>query len=292
MNEKGKKSKEIPVRFIDKDIREPDLSGDFNIRNLENLLSGENMFQELHRHDFYFILALESGQGNHEIDFKSYELHDYSVFLMRPGQVHTLNLKASSTGYLIQFTTDFYYSQQKESNHIFRRVRSKNFYPLDSFRYQNIRPILDGIFQEFINKNGKHEKAIKSYLDILFIKLFREHDKNEEKKVDLYKQQRLEEFIELVENHIFTIKQVSQYAKKLNLSPYQLNSVTKALLGKTSSEVINEYIILESKRHLLATSNQIKEIAYHLGYDDVSYFIRFFKKHTGYSPETFRQHFR
>jgi AraC-like DNA-binding protein len=74
----------------------------------------------------------------------------------------------------------------------------------------------------------------------------------------------------------------------MNLSHYQLNEITKVTVGKTASELINEHIILEAKRYLLATSNQIKDIADHLGYEDVSYFIRFFKKQSGYSPESFR----
>jgi len=78
----------------------------------------------------------------------------------------------------------------------------------------------------------------------------------------------------------------------LNLSVYQLNAITKATLGKTCSEVINEHIILEAKRCLLATSNKIGQTAYRLGYEDISYFIRFFKKQTGYSPEAFRNNFR
>jgi YesN/AraC family two-component response regulator len=72
------------------------------------------------------------------------------------------------------------------------------------------------------------------------------------------------------------------------MSIYQLNNVTKTTLNKTASEVINEHIILEAKRHLLATSELVNQIAYYLGYDDPSYFIRFFKKHTGASPEAFR----
>ncbi|HEX8279287.1 MAG TPA: helix-turn-helix domain-containing protein [Segetibacter sp.] len=36
----------------------------------------------------------------------------------------------------------------------------------------------------------------------------------------------------------------------------------------------------------------MNQIADHLGYEDVSYFIRFFKKHTGYSPEAFRYNYR
>jgi len=78
----------------------------------------------------------------------------------------------------------------------------------------------------------------------------------------------------------------------MHLSAYQLNAITKTALGKTSSELINEWIILESKRNLLATTNQINQIAFQLGYEDVSYFIRFFKKHTGYSPEAFRANFK
>jgi AraC-like DNA-binding protein len=105
-------------------------------------------------------------------------------------------------------------------------------------------------------------------------------------------QEHLDKFLGLLEINIFTHKQVSQYAGMLNLSAYQLNTIAKTTLGKTSSELINEHIILEAKRCLLATSSQINQTAYRLGYEDVSYFIRFFKKHTGYSPEAFRNNFR
>jgi YesN/AraC family two-component response regulator len=78
----------------------------------------------------------------------------------------------------------------------------------------------------------------------------------------------------------------------MKLSPYQLNAITKATIGKTTSDLINEHLVLEAKKHLLATTNQVKDIAFQLGFEDVSYFIRFFKKHTGYSPEVFRHNSR
>jgi AraC-like DNA-binding protein len=87
------------------------------------------------------------------------------------------------------------------------------------------------------------------------------------------------------------VKNPSQYAALLNLSTYQLNNTTKTLLGKSASELINDRVILEAKRYLLATSNQIIQIAGHLGYEDASYFVRFFKKHTGLSPEAFRKNY-
>ena len=105
-------------------------------------------------------------------------------------------------------------------------------------------------------------------------------------------QERLDKFLELVEANVSTHKKVSEYADMLNLSAYQLNAITKRAVGKTSSDIIDEYIILESKRYLLATSNQVNQIAYQLGFDDVSYFIRFFRKHTGQTPDSFRNNLR
>jgi AraC-like DNA-binding protein len=78
----------------------------------------------------------------------------------------------------------------------------------------------------------------------------------------------------------------------MNLSFYQLNEITRTAVGKTASAMIVEYIVLEAKRYLLASPNQVKEIADYLGYEDPSYFIRFFKKQTGLSPDAFRKNFK
>lgn len=270
--------------------KEPNFSESFSIRDVGNLLAGKDMVQELHRHDYFFILALKKGKGHHEIDFKSYNVCDNSVFFMHPGQVHHLTLKAGSTGYLMQFKTDFYYAHNKASNQLLRRASNKNLCQLDAKRFTKLISILTYIFQEYTHRQERYEEVIKANLGIFFIELIRHQrkGKNSLDKVNPYMQERLEEFLELLEVHVSRHKQVSHYADMLKLSSYQLNAITKATLGKTCSELINEHIILESKRYLLATSNQVKDIAYTLGYDDVSYFIRFFRKHTGYSPEAFR----
>lgn len=253
---------------------------------------GKDMIQELHRHDFFFVLALEKGRGSHEIDFTSYEVCDHSIFFMRPGQVHHHTLKAGSTGYLMQFKTDFHSPQGELSHQLLRRASNPNLYQLDANRFQKLLSLLTYIFQEYTDRQEGYQEVIKANLGIFFIELVRQHGKSISDNGNPYTQQRLEEFLELLEMHVSNCKQASEYAEMLNLSPYQLNAIIKASLGKTCSEQINEHIILEAKRYLLATTNQVNQIAYHLGYDDVSYFIRFFKKHTGYSPETFRLNFR
>ncbi|MDP4265324.1 MAG: AraC family transcriptional regulator [Bacteroidota bacterium] len=286
--------RKIPVRHIAQSEKEPASSEKFNIRDVSVLLNGEDLFQDLHRHNFYFILALQKGIGTHEIDFKSHPVLDNSVFFLRPGQVHQLMLKAGCTGYLVEFNAEFYQPVTKLSIQRFRRAGSKNFCKIDIDRFKKIYSILTYIFQEYNEKKEGYQDVINANLDIFFIELVRQsqNPKTISNNISSYKQERLEEFLELVEKHITSHKQVSQYTDLMNLSPYQLNEITKATLGKTSSELINEYIILEAKRYLMATPNQIKDIADHLGYEDVSYFIRFFRKHTGYSPEAFRHNFR
>lgn len=283
----------IPIRHLDHQA-EPALSGHFGIRAVADILDGKDMVQELHRHDFFYILVLKNGQGEHEIDFVEYAISDRCLFLMRPGQVHKIHLKAGSTGFLLQFNPQFLdapYSSIRES---LRKVSHRNFCTLGGDDFPDLERPLDHILKEFGQKKEGYEEVIKASLHIFFIELLRYRKTQPDHPVAAapYAQEKLEEFLDLVQQDVFEHKQASHYAQKLNLSAYQLSSITKSLLERTPSEVINDHIILESKRNLLATSMQVNQIAYHMGYDDTSYFIRFFRKHTGVSPESFRQNFR
>ncbi|MBC9796784.1 AraC family transcriptional regulator [Sinomicrobium weinanense] len=282
--------KEIPVRTI----KEPDFSGSFAISDLGDLLAEKDMVEALHRHNFFFVLAIEKGTGTHHIDFTAYPVTDHSVFVIRPGQVHQLTIKQGSKGYLMVFDPGFYPPQKEPKNQLFKKANRKNYYKPDSGKFRRLLHILDNIFLEHSDRQTGYKEVIKSNLDIFFIELARQNQEPDSisKSNTSYAQERLQEFLELLESHICTNKQVVFYAEMLHLTPYQLNAITKNILDKTCSQLIYEHVVLEAKRNLLATSNQVNEIAYHLGYEDTSYFIRFFKKHTGFSPETFRQNFK
>ena len=286
--------KKIPIRQINSPQNEPPSYESFRIRKVQDLLDREDLFHELHRHDFFFIIALQKGGGIHEIDFTNYTVLDNSVFFMRPGQVHQLQLKSDSTGYIIEFNAEFYHPKDKASTQRLRKASNKNYCKLEINRFEKLLGILTYIFQEYAGKEEGYLDIIKANLEIFFTEFVRQspNPNGPSTNVNPYTQDRFEEFLDLLDKHITTHKQVSQYTDLMNLSPYQLNEITKSSIGKTASELINEQIILEAKRYLLATPNQIKEIADQLGYEDVSYFIRFFKKQTGYSPEAFRHNFR
>ena len=282
----------IPVRHIETSQEETNLPEGFSIRKVQVLLDGKNMVQELHRHDFFYVLVLEKGAGHHAIDFEPCEVADRAVFCMRPGQVHALTLHAGSRGYLMQFNAAFGSAYEPAVQQALRRASRQNGYRLNTRAFDKLYAVLDRIFQEYTLQQEGFQAMIKANLSIFLIELDRgPHRERSLAGNRLYEQERLEEFEELLETHAARHKQVAYYAGIMNLSPYQLNAITKATLGKTCSEVISEYILLEARRYLLATSRQVNQIAYQLGYEDTSYFIRFFKKHTGQSPEAFRQNF-
>lgn len=92
----------------------------------------------------------------------------------------------------------------------------------------------------------------------------------------------------LVEANFKAEHSVSFYAGELCKSPKTLSNLFAAYNHKTPSQVIQERIMIEARRLLSYTNKPVKEITFELGFEDVSYFSNFFKKHTQSSPVDFR----
>ena len=97
------------------------------------------------------------------------------------------------------------------------------------------------------------------------------------------------QFKSLVDENFTKNWALTKYASELNVTIHHLNSIIKSVCNKTTSEIISERIILEAKQFLQFSDENISEISYTLGFEDSSYFARYFKKHTTYSPLEFRK---
>ncbi|MCF0069167.1 helix-turn-helix transcriptional regulator [Dyadobacter sp. CY261] len=103
-------------------------------------------------------------------------------------------------------------------------------------------------------------------------------------------------FIELLERQFpvepphqkLGLRSAKDYAEQLSIHVNYLNKVLKEITGKTTTELITERIIKESKILLKHTDWNVSEIAYSLGFDEPSHFNNLFKKHTTLSPRAFR----
>ena len=85
------------------------------------------------------------------------------------------------------------------------------------------------------------------------------------------------------------LEHMNDYAAKLNISPNHLNKVVKGTTGKSTSNWIEEAIMLKAKMLLKCTGLHLSEIAAKVGIMDQSYFARKFKQHEGITPSEYRQ---
>jgi AraC-like DNA-binding protein len=97
------------------------------------------------------------------------------------------------------------------------------------------------------------------------------------------------EFKKLVEKNFVSIREVSQYAAMLHITPKHLAEITKEHTGKSPKELINDMLLLEARVLLGSTDQSITEIAHRLQFGDQSHFCHFIKQHTGLSPQAFRK---
>jgi len=82
---------------------------------------------------------------------------------------------------------------------------------------------------------------------------------------------------------------VSMLASRLNLSPRYLSDLLKQETGKTAIDLIHIYLVNEAKNRLMGDNQSVSEIAYQLGFENLPYFSRLFKKETGISPNQFKK---
>ena len=92
----------------------------------------------------------------------------------------------------------------------------------------------------------------------------------------------------LVKNYKKT-RNAKDYAQTMNISYKHLNNICKSILGKTAKEFIDDYLILETKRHLASSNISIKELTFKMGFDEPTNFVKFFKKHTQQTPSQFKK---
>lgn len=101
-------------------------------------------------------------------------------------------------------------------------------------------------------------------------------------------QVKYEEFLALVSENFMTEKSVAFYAEKLYMTPKYLTTLVKNVSGKTATDWIDTFLVLEAKNLLKYSELTIKEIGYHLNFRSIPSFHKFFKSQTGLTPNEYR----
>jgi AraC-like DNA-binding protein len=266
---------------------------DFEFYRFELFAKNIDHLKRPHRHDHFALFFVTSGEGSHLIDLKQYELTGKRVFLIAPGQVHAWQTIKGVKGYVLLFSRDFFtitLQYQELRSYLFdNMVYQRPCLDLDTESYQHLESIFISIENEG-NRNRKYGKNIvRSYINIILFEITRSYERDIPVQVNNQRGgQLVKSFNSMVNKHYKTNPTVSYYAGQLGITPNYLNSVCKKYKGKSASDIIHDRVILEAKRLLTHSDKTVAQIAYDLSFEDNSYFGRFFKKHTGFTPAKFR----
>ncbi len=96
-------------------------------------------------------------------------------------------------------------------------------------------------------------------------------------------------FMRLMERDYKTSRDVNYYAQQMSITPKYLTNIVKQVTGHTPKSIIDQYTVLQIKIALHRSQQSIKEIAWEYRFPDASFFCRYFKKHTGMTPQQARR---
>lgn len=261
------------------------------VNTFQEHLVNHSFVEQPHRHNSYLLVFFTHGSGTHEVDFDVFDIQPGSLFVLQPGQMHHWNLSLDVAGFVIiyaQETYDLYFGQKKIGDYPFySSVHNKPEIRFDPLEMQAILPYFDLIVHENGSKETGSRDKIINLLDCIHIEIARNYSALHSHQTHSYNV-KIKNFEIVLEQHFRSRKPPSFYASELSITLKHLNRITNEILKKTATEVISERTILEAKRMLTDKQLSVNEIADSLGFEDYSYFSRFFKKQTGQSPTAFR----
>ncbi len=246
-----------------------------------------------HRHSFYQLLWFRNS-GKHYIDYEVIKHPANTLFLINKNQIHYFCADSSNEGFLFHFNDSFISNLNLDLLSRFTiSIFNEIVEPYIILEDQNSRIIEDNakrILTEFEEEKENYSHIIlHQFLGLLYQI---ERIKNEQTP---FKTDANSDFYKIVKFKQEVIKNIDEqlgleeFASRLDISTKKLTALTKQYTSLTPGALIKELKILEAKRMLSHQDVSIKEIAYSLGFDQPTYFTKFFKKETKLTPKQFLQ---
>jgi len=251
-----------------------------------------NQFK-FHKVSFYVLLLITQNDCTHNLNFKDYQLKKGTLITLRKNNIHKF-YKSKAKGVLLVFTENFIvnHSNKLDASKLFLLFNEMLASPkiqLNEVEYNEIITLINLIREEYSNVNDIYSpNIVRKFIQILVIKLFRIKSQDNVVFANSKYLSMFLEFQTLIEKHCFDYKKVSFYAKKMGFTTKTLNNVTQSIVQKTAKSLINDIVIIQSKRLIINSQDSLTEISYQVGFDEPTNFFKYFIKYAGVSPSQFR----
>lgn len=270
--------------------------GRFNVFKLDDFVRQHYKPVPFGRKDYYKI-SLIIGKNKVYYADKIFEVKKHAVLFSNPQVPYNWeNLDGEQSGYVCVFSADFFYQFGNLKNY---EVFQPGFLPVFELTLKQVTKLRQLFEQMMIDLNSSYVHKYDALRNLVFeivhyVLKTQPAFNTSGQKLNAYN--KAVQFLELLE-HQFPIEDVRQrlqlrtpadFAGQLAVHVNHLNREVKTATNKTTSQLIAERILQEAKILLRHTKWNISEIAFALGYPEVTHFNNFFKKQMNISPTQFR----
>lgn len=249
------------------------------------------------RTDAHLLLVCLNGSVDFSINLRRYRIGSDTVAMALAGDIiqlhHAEALEAYavllSTAYLNDLQIDF---RQRSTFYLGTRRNAVAQVPHEELKaLMPYYELLKGNMERQRQDTASILRGLVQAFSYTIISLMHSSREAEEADTDAPARNHLlfDKFMALLRLHHTQERSLAFYAGRLCLTPNYLSGVIKEYSGKSASEWINEYVVLEAKILLKHTDLSVQEIAYRLNFATQSAFGKYFKIQTGMGPKAYRQ---
>lgn len=252
----------------------------------------------LHWHDEMEIIYIKKGQGMITVDFRQYMVKEGTIALILPGQLHSIEqFETDAMEYEnIIFQPNILISKKTDTCNtdfllplLAGNVSVPTLYTPDHPSYQEIAACVDANDEICKTDPKGYQLFIKSQLFMMFFILFHKCAQDEPAKKDYKSLEKMKLILKYVENHYMHKITIEDIAKEVGLSQSHFMKYFKNTMGTSFIDYLNDYRLTMASRLLVSSDSSILDIAAEVGFDNLSYFNRIFKKRFHQTPSAYRK---
>lgn len=272
----------------------PSPAGDDFLVNLGKIekLDPSSFSPVLHTKAYFEIFLLTQGTGNLYLDDQIIEIKAGMLISCLPWQVRKWQIEEAIQGYTFYFDEQFlndYLEDEIFLNRfaIFDYCRPAMAISLKAGDYEKCCWVLQELEEEFLELKEKNKHIFRALLFYSISLMDRIYRKDQElSRMDSHPI--IIRFKNLLNQHINCWHTVLEYAKALNISRNHLNNLCSEYLFHTANQIINQRLIVEAKRKVQFSGQDLEDIADSLNFPNLEDFNQFFRRMTTQTLLDFR----
>ena len=240
------------------------------------------------------ILICRKGKAMLNVNYKDWELYEGAVITLFPNDVVELKVEGDFEVEILKYNPSLLREASLQLEQTVYSSLREDRCRQDTPVVTNIINGMFGLLKVYFDQSECTciSQLVLCQLKAFFIGFHEYLQRNPQYRPDEVKSYRVRElfnrFMMLLEKDCKISRDVNYYAEKLNISSKYLTNIVSQVTGHTPKTIIDQYVILQLKLHLKRSTQSIKEMAWEFHFADVSFFCRYFKKHTGLTPQQIR----